>query len=176
MKYRELYTEYTSFLYSKAELCRQLQTTPKGYISIKKISGNEYHYLQYTLLGKKKSEYLRESEVDEVRRKLALGEALRKEIEKINTNIDKLEKAVKMLDEQLSRTFSYLRQCADMDALPISKRDKALSFARAMTSLEGLPARETTEENLRLWAKGEKSFSDFYLPALQDYHVMEVPR
>ena len=63
---------------------------------------------------------------------------------------------------------------ADMDALPISKREKALSFARAMTALEGLPARETTEENLQLWAKGEKSFADFYLPALQDYHVMEV--
>ena len=63
-----------------------------------------------------------------------------------------------------------------MDALPVAKREKALSFARAMTSLEGLPARETTEENLQLWAKGEKSFADFYLPALQDYRVMEVPR
>lgn len=81
-----------------------------------------------------------------------------------------------LLDEQLSRSFFYLRQCADMDALPISKRDKALSFARAMTSLEGLPAKEATEENLQLWAKGEKSFADFYLSALQDYRVMEVSR
>jgi hypothetical protein len=54
-----------------------------------------------------------------------------------------------------------------MDALPISKRDKALSFARAMTSLEGLPAKEATEENLQLWAKGEKSFADFYLSVQQ---------
>ena len=176
MKYLELYNEYTTLLYSRAELYQQLQVVPKGYISTKKISGKEYHYLQYTSFGKKKSEYLRESEVDTVREKLAFGEILHREIEKNTANLDRLEKAVKILDEQLSRTFFYLRQCADMDALPISKRDKALSFAKAITSLEGLPAKETTEENLQLWAKGEKSFADFYLPALQDYRVMEVSR
>ena len=111
-----------------------------------------------------------------MREKLALGETLKKEIETNNVNLDRLEKAVKILDTHLSRTFFYLRQCADMDALPISKRHKALSFARAMTSLEGLPAKEITEKNLQLWAKGEKSFADFYLPALQDYRVIEVSR
>ena len=130
--------------------------------------------MQYTFLGKKKSEYLRESEVDIVREQLALRESFYEKLEENSANLDRLERAAKILDEQLSRTFFYLRQCADMDALPISKREKALSFARAMTALEGLPARETTEENLQLWAKGEKSFADFYLPALQDYRVMEV--
>ena len=176
MKYQELYNEFTALLVYRTELQRQIQTIPKGYITIKKISGKEYHYLQYTLFGKKKSEYLRESEVDAVREKLALGETLKKEIETNNVNLDRLEKAVKILDTHLSRTFFYLRQCADMDALPISKRHKALSFARAMTSLEGLPAKEITEKNLQLWAKGEKSFADFYLPALQDYRVIEVSR
>ena len=44
-----------------------------------------------------------------------------------------------------------------------------------MTSLEGLPAKETTEENLQLWAKGEKAFADFYLPALQNYELETNP-
>ena len=176
MKYQELYSEYISFLHCKSELKKQVESIPKGYITVKKISGKEYHYLQYTFFGKKKSEYLRDSEVASVREKLSDRETMIKELEENNANLDRLEKAAKILDTQLSRTFFYLRQCADMDALPISKRDKALSFARAMTSLEGLPARETTEENLQLWAKGEKSFADFYLPALQDYRVMEVSR
>ena len=176
MRYQELLSEYTTFLFSLSELKQQLQLFPKGYITIKKISGKEYPYLQYTSFGKKKSKYLRESEVENVREKLALGEDLSKKITETNANLDRLEKAAMILDGQLSRTFFYLRQCADMDALPISKRDKVLSFARAMTSLEGLPAKEATEENLQLWAKGEKSFADFYLPALQNYRIMEVSR
>jgi len=174
MKYQELYNEYATLLYRQTNTRQKLQAIPRGYVTVKKISGKEYHYLQYTYLGKKKSEYLRESEVKSVRDKLAVRDSLQKELDNNNANLDRLEKAVKILDEQLSRSFFYLRQCADMDALPISKRDKALSFARAMTSLEGLPARKTTEENLQLWAKGEKSFADFYLPTLQNYGAMEV--
>lgn len=176
MKYQEIYNEYVALLYRQVNTRRELQAIPKGYVTIKKISGKEYHYLQYTYLGKKKSEYLRENEAKFVRDKLAIRASLQKEFDDNNVNLDRLERAVEILDKQLSRTFVYLRQCADMDALPISKRDKALSFARAMTSLEGLPAREITEENLKLWAKGEKSFADFYLPTLQDYRVMEVSR
>lgn len=176
MKYYELYDEYITLLYRQADARQKLQLLPKGYITIKKISGKEYHYLQYTSFGKKRTEYLRGTEIDSIRKKLALRASLCKEIEKIHTTLDKLERAAKILDEQLNRSFFHLRQCADMDALPISKRDKALSFARAMTALEGLPARETTEENLKLWAKGEKSFADFYLPALQNYGAMEASR
>jgi len=176
MKYQELYNEYTALLHSQTELQQQFRTIPRGYITTKNISGKKYHYLQYTHFGKKRSEYLRESEVETVRKKLSLREALCEELEANNANLDRLERAVKILDEQLSRTFFYLRQCAEMDALPVSKREKALSFARAMSSLEGLPAKETTEKNLQLWAKGEKSFADFYLPALRYYGVMEVSR
>lgn len=174
MKYQELHDDYIALLNAQTALKQQLHSIPKGYITTKKISGKEYHYLQYTVFGKKKSEYLRETEVASTYKKLSYRESLSKELEENNAKIDRLERAAKILDDQLSRTFFYLRQCADMDALPVSKRDKALSFVRAMTSLEGLPAKESTEENLRLWAKGEKSFADFYLIALKNYRVMEV--
>lgn len=66
-----------------------------------------------------------------------------------------------------------MNQCAEMDAMPIEKRHRALSFARAMTALEGLTAKEETEQNLLLWANGQKRFSDFYMRSLQAYHVVE---
>ena len=71
------------------------------------------------------------------------------------------------------RTFLFLKECVQMDALPIEKRANVLSFARAMTALEGLPAKEETEQNLLLWAKGEMEFSDFYIKRLQTYRIME---
>ena len=48
--------------------------------------------------------------------------------------------------EYLYRTFVFLKQCAEMDALPMEKRKDALSFARAMTALEGLVARGNRAE------------------------------
>lgn len=173
MRYLELYNEYTSLLKRQSEARRQLQSIPRGNITVKRISGKEYHYLQYTHLGKKKCQYLRETEVDSIREALTLRETLCQEIEETSFALDRLERAVKILDETMSRMFWFLRQCADMDALPISKRSKALSFARAITALEGLPAQDKTEENLKLWAQGNISFADFYLPALQNYQVME---
>ena len=57
--------------------------------------------------------------------------------------------------------------------MPIEKRKDALSFARAMTALEGLHAKEETEKDLQLWAKGEKRFADFYMEVLQGYSVID---
>ena len=67
----------------------------------------------------------------------------------------------------------FLKQCAEMDSMPLEKRAGALSFARAMTALEGLPAKDETEQNLLLWANGQKLFSDFYMKSLQSYRVVE---
>ena len=71
--------------------------------------------------------------------------------------------AAKNHDGNQSRISFFLQQCAEMDAMPMEKRQEALSFAKAMTALEGLPAKEETEKNLQLWAKGEKRFVDFYM-------------
>ena len=42
-----------------------------------------------------------------------------------------------------------------------------------MAALEGLPAKEETEKNLQLWAKGEKRFADFYMESLQAYAIID---
>ena len=95
------------------------------------------------------------------------------EIDTIHLRQLQLERTAKNLDSNLYRTFLFLKQCATMDALPIEKRHKANSFAKAMTALEGLPVQQETEQNMLLWEKGEKLFSDFYMVALQDYHVLD---
>lgn len=84
-----------------------------------------------------------------------------------------MERTVKNFDSDQCRISFFLQQCAEMDALPIERRQKALAFARAMTALEGLPASEKTEQELQLWAKGERRFVDFYLDFLQACSVIE---
>lgn len=84
-----------------------------------------------------------------------------------------MERSVKYFDSNQSRISLCIQQCAEMDALPIEKRQNALSFAKAMTALEGLPAKEETERNLQLWAKGDKRFVDFYMESLQSYSVID---
>ena len=84
-----------------------------------------------------------------------------------------MESSAKYFDSNQSRISFFLQQCAEMDAVPIEKRQNALSFAKAMAALEGLPAKEETEKNLQLWAKGEKRFADFYMKVLQGYSVIE---
>ena len=84
-----------------------------------------------------------------------------------------METAAKNFDRNQYRKSFFLQQCAEMDALPIKKRKDALAFARAMTALEGLPAKEETEKNLQLWARGEKKFADFYIKSLKAYHILD---
>ena len=85
-----------------------------------------------------------------------------------------METAAKNFDRNQYHISFFLQQCAEMDALPIEKRKDALAFARAMTALEGLPAKEETEKNLQLWARGEKKFADFYMEVLQGYSVIDM--
>ena len=84
-----------------------------------------------------------------------------------------MESLVKYFDSNRSRIYFFLQQCAEMDTMPIEKRQNALSFAKAMTALEGLPAKEETEKNLQLWEKGEKRFLDFYMESLRSYSIID---
>ena len=173
MKYHELLVEYKKLLADDVRLRQEMNLIPKGYLVTKKIAGKEYLYLQYTVQGKKKSEYVREEDALQIRSAIARKEPVKGEIDILRREQNRLESAAKILDSNLYRTFIFLKQCADMDAMPKEKRFGALSFARAMTALEGLSAKDETEQNLLLWAKGQKLFSDFYMKSLQSYRVVE---
>ena len=173
MKYHELLVEYKELLAEDVRLRQEMYLIPKGYLVTKKIAGKEYLYLQYTVQGKKKSEYVREEDALQIRSAIARREPVKSEIDTLRREQNRLESAAKILDSNLYRTFIFLKQCAEMDAMPLEKRSGALSFARAMTALEGLSAKDETEQNLLLWAKGQKLFSDFYMKSLQSYRVVE---
>lgn len=173
MKYHELLVEYKELLAEDVRLRQEMHQIPKGYLVTKKIAGKEYLYLQYTVQGKKKSEYIREEDALRIRSAIARREPAKAEMDVLRREQYRLESAAKILDSNLYRTFIFLKQCAEMDAMPLEKRQSALSFAKAMTALEGLSAKDETEQNLLLWAKGEKHFSDFYMKSLQSYRVVE---
>ena len=173
MKYQELLLEYKDLLAEDIRLRQEMHQIPKGYLVTKKIAGKDYLYLQYTVQGKKKSEYVREEDALRIRSSIARRESVKAEMDAVRREQNRLESAAKILDNNLYRTFMFLKQCAEMDAMPLEKRAGALSFARAMTALEGLPAKDETEQNLLLWAKGQKLFSDFYMKSLQSYRVVE---
>lgn len=173
MKYRELYDEYRELLAREVKLRQEMHRIPKGYLVTKKIAGKEYLYLQYTVQGKKKSEYIRGEDQLRIKTAIARREPIKEKMAAIQREKARLESAAKILDTNLHRTFAMLKQCAEMDAMPVEKRKDVLSFAWAMTALEGVDAKEETEQNLRLWAKGEKKFADFYMKSLQSYHVVE---
>ena len=173
MKYHELLAEYKELLAEDVRLRQEMHLIPKGYLVTKKIAGKEYLYLQYTVQGKKKSEYVREEDALQIRSAIARREPVKVEIDTLRRNQNRLESSAKILDSNLYRTFIFLKQCAEMDAMPFENRFGALSFARAMTAVEGLSAKDETEQNLLLWAKGQKLFSDFYMKSLQSYRVVE---
>ena len=173
MKYQELLVEYKELLAEDVRLRQEMNLIPKGYLVTKKIAGKEYLYLQYSVQGKKKSEYIREEDALRIQCAIARREPVKAEIDILRREQTRLESAAKILDSILYRTFIFLKQCAEMDAMPLEKRSDALSFARAMTALEGLSAKDETEQNLLLWASGQKLFSDFYMRSLQSYRVVE---
>ena len=173
MRYFELLNEYKDLLHADVQLRTQLQAIPKGYVTTKKIAGKDYCYLQYTVQGKKKSEYLREEDVASIRHAIAQREPLKEQVEKVRKDQLRLESAARILDAGLYRTFLFLKQCAEMDALPVVKRQEALLFSDAMTALEGLCAKPETDKGLQLWARGEGSYTDIYMKALVHYQVVE---
>ena len=174
MKYQELVEEYAGLLRSHVHMRTQMQEIPKGYIVAKKISGKEYFYLQYSSGGKKKSEYIRDENVAQMRTAIAMRDPLKRQLEVNEREQMRLEAAAKILDTNLFRIFVFLKQCAEMDALPVAKRTTTLKFAGAMTALEGLPAKPETLDGMADWAKGQCSYVDVYMKALCNYRVVEV--
>ncbi len=174
MKYQELYLDYQRLLDEEIQLCKELAELPTGNLTAKRISGKEYQYLQYSEGGKKKSVYIKAEQLEQLREQLTQRAQKSTRLKEVRAEQERLESAVRILDGPLSRFFFQLKHSAKMDALPLPQRKKALSFASAMTALEGLPARTQTDALLEQWSRGEASFRDYYLTTLREYRLLEV--
>lgn len=96
-----LLEEYKRILRTEALIKKELEQLPRGYISIKKINGRNYYYLQFRQDSKVKSQYIKTAEVDAVRE----GLALRKKDMDALASLEKSKKAIvralgrKIIDE-----------------------------------------------------------------------------
>ena len=174
MQYQELYNRYNELLNQKFIHESNLATLANGYISTKTISGNKYYYLQKKNKGKVKSEYIKAELLDNIESQLEVRKQTEKEIDNINAELDKIEAASAILNLGLLQKIEILKQSSQMDILPLSNRKNALSFAEAMTAIEGIPASNDTNANLSKWADGLMSFKDIYIQTLEKYNMIEV--
>lgn len=108
MRYQELLVEYKDLLAAYVHLQQELRSIPKGYLVAKKISGREYQYLQYSVQGEKKSEYVREEDAERIRAAIARREPAKAELDAVRQSQDRLERAARILDTNLYRTFVFL--------------------------------------------------------------------
>ena len=174
MKYKEIYDEYLSLL-SLWSVCMETSSSLKdGYISTKTISGKKYSYLQKMVDGKINSEYIKVEMLPQVKSELQRRDEIKKEINHINDQLNRLETAAKVLDKSLHHKLIIRRRCSLMDSMPVEIRKKSLSFGNAIAAIEGLPTSDETEQSMYLWATGQHSFMDGYMNVLAKYNLVEV--
>lgn len=171
---KELFDKYNALLNEQSDIKQELQLLLDGYISEKTISGKKYYYLQKKLDGKIKSEYIKENDVESVRRQLERRAVLTARFCEINENAAKIEAAAKILSTLFYHKLIVLKRCYIMDNMPIKNRESSLSFASAMTALEGIPASDETNKHLALWSEGKQSFKSGYMQTLAQYNLIEV--
>lgn len=135
MRYSELYDEYSDLLARETVLRQEMHGIPKGYLVTKKIAGKEYLYLQYTAQGKKKSEYVREEDQTRVRAAVARREPGKEELNTLRREQSRLERAAKILDGNLYRTFVLLKQCAENGCPPDGEAQRCTGHCRQQNKI-----------------------------------------
>lgn len=161
--------EYTKLLEKKARLQKDLSVLPQGYISKKNINGKTYHYLQNRVSGKMTGEYLKKDEVERVSEQIRLRKQYEAELPKLNTRLNELEQAARLIGHGLDRQLLLLKLGVGMDSLSIEQKSRSISFADAMNAIEGVPASEQTAKGLADWQDGKTSYLSVFEATLRRY-------
>ena len=140
-----------------------------GYFSKKHINGKDYYYLQYRLQNKITSVYIKNETVNKTKKELALRKKYESEISGIEKRLAELKEAVKLLDSSYIRKLDMLELCSGMDKITQSTKNKCITFADAMTSIEGVPISKTTEEDLNNWFSGKTTYISVFENTLKRY-------
>ena len=161
--------EYTNLLKTKFVYMERLSALPKGYISKKTIGNKEYHYLQFRNGGKVESKYLKDTEVSEMTKLFELRKEAESALPKIEKRLGELEMATKLLDVSLFRRLAMLKISVGMDDICREDKEKCVSFADAMTSIEGVSISMDTKHHLNDWKDGNVSFLSIFEQTLKQY-------
>lgn len=161
--------EYKTLLLKRASYLKELSVLPTGYISKKYINGNEYCYLQCRVHGKITSTYIKAENIDSIDKELKL----RKEYESLLPDIEKrlleIKEAVKLLDSSAIRKLDMLELTVGMDEIEKTVKKQCLTFADAMTSIEGVPVSKTAQEDLNDWLSGKATLISVFESTLKRY-------
>ncbi len=166
---REISDEYNNLLKRKAEIEIKLPTLPQGYISKKHIGGNEYYYLQARSGVKVTSRYLKVEEVVEVKQQIALRKEYESELPQIRHRLDELETAAQLIGDGVCRRLQILKISVGMDEISEQQKQRCISFADAMTAIEGVPVSDQTKCDLNDWKNGEVTFRSVFETTLRRY-------
>lgn len=161
--------EYTELLRLRLVYSNRLSELPKGYISKKTIGNKEYHYLQFRNKGKVESKYLKDDEVGEMRKLLALRKEAESAAPEIDRRLCEIEKATRMLDASLFRRLGMLRISIGMDDIGREEKENCVSFSDAMTAIEGVTVSNNVQHELNCWMNGDISFLSVFERTLRHY-------
>ncbi len=164
-----VFNEYQELIKRLKTMQSEVNLLPQGYISKKNIKGKQYFYLQNRDNGKVKSRYLKEDEIEDIVSQIELAKRYKLEIPIIKNRLLELEKAAKLIDKKSSRELMLLKLSANMDFLTDEQKDKSISFANAMNSIEGVSISETTENKIDDWKNGDKQFVNLFNETLKMY-------
>lgn len=161
--------EYTDLLKKRAFIMRELSSLPVGYISRKNINGKEYCYLQSRKNGKVTSSYIKAEDAETVSAHLNLRKQYESELANIDQRLSEIENAVKLLDKSDSHFLDLLKLSVGMDDISNRSKQKSVSFADAMTSIEGVPVSDKTRKDVNEWVNGAVSFLSVFEGTLKRY-------
>lgn len=88
----------------------------------------------------------------------------------INTIYNReLEQAANLIDKKLSRELMLLKLSSNMDMLTKEQKEKSISFANAMNTVEGVYISNATEMKIDDWKNGHKPFLTLFSETLTMY-------
>lgn len=161
--------EYKDLLSKRVFFLNELSVLSTGYISRKNINGNEYCYLQSRVHGKVTSVYIKAESVDSIDRELKLRKKYEAELHSIEKRLSEIREAVKILDSSFIRKFDLLDLSVGMDEINDLTKNRCVTFADAMTSIEGVPVSKTAKEELDDWLYGKATFISVFESTLKRY-------
>lgn len=166
---KSIIKEYENLLVKRDNILENLFLMPAGYVSKKNINGKDYYYLQCRVQGKVTSVYIKNENVDTIEKELSLRKKYESELSDIEKRLFEIKEAVKLLDFSYIRKLDMLELSSGMDKISQSTKNKCITFADAMTSIEGVPASKATKQELNDWLSGKATFASILENTLRRY-------
>ncbi|MEG2273558.1 MAG: hypothetical protein RSC05_14935 [Acinetobacter sp.] len=172
MVFKSISQEYAGLLKKRYAIEGSLKKLPTGYISVKRISGHSYNYLQQRKQGKVVSRYLKGNLAQVTQTQLVQRKQLEEQRDVIDDHILRMEEAARIMNPLEARELERMKFCYTLDHMPKKERAKAVQFSNAIMTLEGISSTKEVDHSIDAWVEGKGSFTDSYRKTLEKYHLV----